>query len=321
MKLLDKLLETYFIIYRYKKGVSIGDHFLMTAILPKIKEKYNRPILVFTAYPDLFLYNPNIYRTINYKNPGQEEKDFLFLNTPFENDTSSGMALLMNNIIKKTNKSEYIHEFNYLWMIKENAHIKKSLVEFYSYGLNIDATNCKPEIYLSEEEKANFLNKFNLPKKYYIIHSGSVTKFKNYNFDDLQKIISKTKDKINWIQIGIEDDERFNDVCFDLSGKLTLRELFVSIYFSDCVLSIHGFQTLIATAFGIKNYCILSDYIYPEQTSYDNIIYIKRNKFHDVVCSICSGWGCGCKCSMKMNWKNEIDPDDIIKILLNDIKQ
>lgn len=320
MKLLDKLLEKYFIIYRYKKGLSIGDHFLMTAILHKIKEKYNRPILVLTRYPDLFLNNPYVHKTINYSNPKNEDIGFLFFGTQFENDSSSGMALLMNTIIKQTHKSEYIHEFNYNWMTKENAHIKKSLVEFYSTGLDIDTTDCKPEIYLSEEEKQKFRKKYDLPKNYYIIHSGSVTKFKNYNFDDLQKVISGTKDKINWIQIGIEDDDRFIDTCLDLCGKISLREMFASIYFCDAVLSIHGFQTLIATAFNKRNYCILSDYIYPEQTPYINIIYIKRKNFHDKICSVCHGWGCGCKFPEKINWKNEIDPNDIVNILLKDIK-
>ena len=320
MKLLDKLLEKYFIIYRYKKGLSIGDHFLMTAILPKIKEKYNRPILVFTRYPYLFLNNQYAHKTINYSNPRNEDIDFLFSGTIFEENISSGMALLMNAIVKQTNKSKYIHEFNYNWMTKENAHIKKSLVEFYSYGLDIDTTDCKPEIYLSEEEKQQFQKKYDLPKKYYIIHSGSVTLFKNCKLETLDEVVNKTKDKINWIQIGIDDDERIDGVCLDLCGKLNLRELFLSIFYCNTVLSIHGFQTLIATAFNKKNYCILSDYIYPEQTPYDNIAYFKRDNFYNLPCTICGGWGCGCKCPEKINWKNEIDPEMISQLLLNDIK-
>jgi ADP-heptose:LPS heptosyltransferase len=319
MKLLDKLLEKYFIIYRYKKGISIGDHFLMTAILPKIKEKYNRPILVFTRYPDLFFNNPYVYKTINYENLRKEDIEFLFEETIFKNESKSGIALLMNNIIKQTSKSEYIHEFNFDWMTKENAHIRKSLVEFYSHGLNIDTTNCKPEIYLSEEEKQNFLQKFNLPKNYYIIHSGSVTLFKNCKLETLNEVVAKTKNIINWIQIGINNDDKIEGVCLDLCGKLNLREFFLSIYYCDVVLSIHGFQTLITAAFDKKNYCILSDYIHKDFVSYKNIIYIQRKNYHSSVCTICSSWGCGCKCPMKMNWKNGINPSNIVKILLENI--
>jgi hypothetical protein len=232
MILLNKLLEQYFIIYRYKKRVSIGDHLLMSSVFQKIKEKYKRPILVFTIYPDLFLNNPHIFMTINYQNPLQENIDFLFKNTIFENDPNSGMSLLLNKILKT--KNQYIHEFDYPWMESQNSHIKKSLVEFYSIKLDIDAKLCKPEIYLSEDEKNNFQNKFNI-KNYYLIHSESITKWKNFDVNKLQEIITKTKDKINWIQIGLESDFRFKDVVQDLCGKLNLRELFCCIYYCDAI--------------------------------------------------------------------------------------
>lgn len=312
--MINKILDNYFILYRYKKRVSIGDHLLMTSVLSQIKEKYNRPILVFTIYPDLFLNNPNIYMTINYKNPTKENIIFLFANTIYEQNYDDGISVLMRKIIKT--KSEYIYEFDYDWMTVKNSHIKKSLVEFYSIGLNltIEPKSCKPEIYLSEEEKEKFRNKFKI-QNYYLIHSESVTKWKNFDVNKLQQIISITKDKINWIQIGLEQDFRFVDTIYDLCGELTLRELFCCIYYCDAILSIHGIQTLIATAFNKKNYCIISDYQYPEQTPYDNIVVIRRQNYHDLPCSICKCWGCGCKCEFKKFWKEELKVDDIIKYL------
>lgn len=312
MSIFNALLEQYFIIYRYKKRISIGDHLLMTSVFQKIKEKYQKPILVFTIYPELFYNNPHIFMTINYQNPSQKNTDFLFKNTIYEKDPNSGILLLLNKILKS--KSKYVYEFDYPWMEKQNSHIKKSLIEFYSTGLEINAKLCKPEIYLSDGEKINFQKKFNI-KNYYLIHSESVTKWKNYDVNKLQEIITKTKEKINWIQVGLDSDFEFKDTVEDLRGKLNLRELFCCINYCDAILSIRGIQTLIAVAFNKKNYCIISDYQYPEQTPYDNIIVIQRTNAHNNPCSLCNCWGCGCKCPFKFNWKNYLSSDDIIKYL------
>ena len=319
MILLNRLLDRYFIIFRHT--LAIGDQLLITAILPKIKEKYKRPIIVFTNYTELFENNPYIFKIINHKNISQDDAHFLFYDTQYEKEYMLGIGLLMNQIIKQRTVSEHIHEFAYPWMKPENAHMKKSIVDFFSTGLNIDTTNCLPEIYLSEQEKIIFLEKYKMPNNYYLIHSEGIksTKFKEYDVDKLQQIIFDTNNKINWVQIGTVSDKRLDGTKFDLCGILNLRELFACFYYSDKVLSIHGLQSIIATAFNKKNYCILTDYLYPEQTPYKNIKYITRKNFHIDPCSICKGWYCGCNCKYKRNWKNDIDVNDIIQLLLNDL--
>lgn len=159
-----------------------------------------------------------------------------------------------------------------------------------------------------------------MPEKYFLIHSEGIktTKFKEYDFDKFQEIVSLTKDKINWIQTGVKSDKRFNSVKQDLCGKLSLREFFVCFYYCHTVPSIHGLQSLIATCFNKKNYCIMTDYLYKEQTPYSNIHFITRENYHEEPCSICKGWYCGCNCPYKRNWKNEIQVKDIVNILLND---
>jgi ADP-heptose:LPS heptosyltransferase len=314
---MNDILDKYFIIYRNTD--SIGDQLLISAILEKVKEKYNKPIILFITHPELFFNNPFIYKVINYKKLTRDDIYFLFKDTIYENDHQTGILLLMNKI-RKT-KSEYICEFAFPWMNKKNAHIKKSLVEFYSQKLNIQTFGTKPELYLTEIEKKCFKEKFNLPQNYYLIHSEGIreTEFKNYGVEKMRKIIDLTKDKINWIQIGLENDRKLNGTKFNLSGKLNLRELFCCVYYCGAMLSIHGFQTLIASAFNKKNYCIISDYQYQEQTPYDNIIYIKRDNFHNEPCDICYAWYCGCKKSKKFGWQNDIKPEYIASIILNDI--
>lgn len=54
------------------KGVviegGIGKHILFSAILPKLKEKYQKVILV-SAHPDVFLGNPNVWRNFHFAHP------------------------------------------------------------------------------------------------------------------------------------------------------------------------------------------------------------------------------------------------------------
>ena len=92
MFLLNRLLEKYFIIFRHTQA--IGDQLLITAVLPKIKEKYNRDILVFTIYPKLFLNNPYVFKAINYKNISEKDAKFLFYDTQYEKEYNLGIGLL-----------------------------------------------------------------------------------------------------------------------------------------------------------------------------------------------------------------------------------
>lgn len=57
----------------------------------------------------------------------------------------------MNAIIKERKTNKYIHEFAFPWMKPQNAHFKKSIVDFFSTGLDIETQDCLPEIYLTEE--------------------------------------------------------------------------------------------------------------------------------------------------------------------------
>lgn len=312
--MMNEIFEKYFIIYRNTD--SIGDQLLISAILKKITEKYNRPIILFITHPELFDNNPYVYKSINYKNLSEEDKIFLFKDTIYENNSELGIVLLMNKIRKS--KSEFVCEFAFQWMHKKNANIKKSLVEFYSSKLNIDTHGLIPEIYLSNEEKNDFLHKFHLPENYYVIQSEGIkeTEFKNYGVGNMQKIVDMTKDKIKWVQIGTNDNRKLNNV-IDLAGKLNLREMCCCINFCEKALSIHGLYTLIATSFNKINFCIISDYQYSEQTPYDNIIFIKRNNFHNDTCNICNGWYCGCKNSIKYGWQNDIKPEHVVDIILN----
>lgn len=317
--MMNNIFDNCFIIYRNTD--SIGDQLLISAVLEKVKEKYKKPIILFITHLELFFNNPHVDRVINYKKLSQEDIIFLFKDTIYENDHQTGIVLLMNKIRKA--KSEYICEFAFPWMVKKNSHMKKSLVEFYSQKLNIETHGTKPTIYLDEDEKNNFKEKFSLPQNYYIIHSEGIkeTEFKNYGVEKMQKIIDLTRCKINWVQIGLENDKKLNETALNLSGKLNLMELFCCVYYSEAILSIQGLYTLIAVAFSKKNICIKNDYEYLELTPYNNIIYMKRDNYHDEPCDNCEAWYCGCKKSKKNGWQNDIKPEYIANIITNDCKK
>jgi ADP-heptose:LPS heptosyltransferase len=287
--------DKYVIIFR--KGMAIGDQLCMSAIIKKVKEFYNKKVIVFTSYPDLFKFNPEIYKVINYND----------LEKPIRN-------------IIRSNKN--IINFYSNWTINKE---KKSLIDHHSSSLkNISFKNCKPKIFLEDNEIDNFNKKFNLPINYYLIISQAKNinfKIKEFGFNNYQYIINKTNQKINWVQTGVLSDRVLNNTNLNLCGKTTLRELFILVSKSSAVFCSEGFLTHVCAAFNIKNYCITSDFIYPELTPYPNKITIQRNNSHQEVCSYCKKWyngkGCFAKCPEKKNWLKDINIDKIVDLLLS----
>lgn len=287
--------DEYIIIFR--KGMAIGDQLCISAIIKKIKEFYNKKIIVITSYPDLFKFNTDIFEIINYNKLGKSARN-----------------------IARSNKN--IINFSSNWTILNE---KKSLIEHHSNSLkNISFKNCKPKIFLDNNEIDQFNKKFRLPDNYYLIISQAKKinmKLKDFGFNNYQYIIDKTKEKINWVQTGIPSDKILNNTKLNLCGKTTLRELFILVSKSSAVFCSEGFLTHVCAAFNIKNYCITSDFIYPELTPYLNKITIQRDNPHQEVCSFCKKWyngrECIAKCPEKKNWLKDINIDKIVDLLLN----
>lgn len=285
----------------FRKGMAIGDQLCMSAIIKKVKEFYNKKVIVFTSYPDLFKFNPEIYKVINYND----------LKKPIRN-------------IIRSNKN--IINFNSNWRMNEE---KKSLIDHHSSSLkNISLKNCKPKIFLDDNEIDKFNKKFRLPDNYYLIISQvgglnvrKISRLKEFGFNNYQYIIDKTKDKINWVQTGVSSDRVLNNTKLNLCGKTNLRELFILVSKASAVFCSEGFLTHICAAFNVKNYCITSDFIYPELTPYPNKITIQRNNSHQEVCSYCKKWynGRHCieKCPEKRSWLRDININKIVEFLLS----
>lgn len=309
-------LDDYFVIYR--KTDSIGDQLLISAVLQKIKNKYKKLIMIMVSHVELFYNNPYVDKLVNIKNPSNNDILFLFKNTQYEYDWQTGITLLINKLRKKG--IPFFHDFSFPWMNKKNAHIKKSLVEFYSNGLDIDTADCLPQLYFSNDEHSQFKKKFKLPLIYYVTHSGGIdeTKFKQYGSDKIQQIINMTNTHITWVQVGSNNDDELTGTYINLSNKLTIRELCLVIYYCQKVLSIHGVHALIATCFNKINYCIVGDYAFSEQIPYNNIIIIKRPNFDNNPCLLCGGWYCGCVTREKYNWQNDISTTYVAKLILEE---
>lgn len=289
--------DKYQIIFR--KGMAIGDHLCMTAVIKKIKNYLNKEIIIITSYPDIFLNNNQIYDVIDYN------------------------KLQKNDRIKIRNNKNLI-SFNNDWTISNE---KKSLIEHHINNFkDLSFKNCLPEIYLDKNEISEFENKFTIPNNYYLIISQAKknnSKVKEFGIKNYQYIIDKTKDKINWVQVGIQSDLILNNTKLNLCGKTNFRELFILVSKASGVFCSEGFLTHICAAFNIKNYCITSDFIYPELTPYPTKIVIQRKNSHQEVCSYCKKWyngrGCPSKCPEKKNWLKDINIDNIVKLLIDNI--
>ena len=260
----------------FRKGIAIGDQLCMSAIIEKVKEFYNKKIIIITSYPDLFKYNPNIYKIINYNN-------------------------LEKSIRLKIRANKNIIHFSFDWSVSKE---RKSLIEHHAINVkNISFKDCPPKIYIRENEIIEFEKKFTLPTQYYLIISQTKNKtpsiIKDFGFNNYQYIIDKTKDKINWVQTGVSSDRVLNNTKLNLCGKTSLRELFILVSKASAVFCSEGFLTHICAAFNVKNYCITSDFIYPELTPYPNKITIQRNNSHQEVCSYCKKWYNGKECFAK----------------------
>jgi ADP-heptose:LPS heptosyltransferase len=291
---MEILLDKYFILYR--KGIAIGDQFCMSAILPLIYNTYNRKIIVFTVYPELFKNNPYIEKVYNYRTCPWEMK-----------------AIFAK--IKITNH-KYIHKFYYNWQLPDPRRLK--LIQWFSIGLPFDTSNCKPELYVDKEEENELNNKIKLPNKYYVIHSQGKKKNynKDYGLDRIQYIVDKTS-HINWVQVGVNDDSKLSgDNVYNICGLLSLRELCVVIKNAKTILCMEGLLVHIAASFNVKCLCVTSDYVYPELTAYENVTHITRKNRHNDVCSKCNQWLCSCKYTEKYKWAKDIDPDSIVKLLI-----
>lgn len=110
----------------------IGKHIMATSFIKWVNEKFPKSkITVVSAFPDIFEYNPRIYRNIHLSQP------YLFEDYIKGKDYRTGEPYKLYEFYRETDK--------------------KHVMELYpkAYGFNEINENPESEIYLSKGEKAN----------------------------------------------------------------------------------------------------------------------------------------------------------------------
>lgn len=248
--ILNKL--NIFIIYRF--GNAIGDQLCMTAIVENLSDINGQKVIVFSNYPEIFKNNPKI----------------------FKNYTLNGRSPLMKKLIislLKIVQGTQIEEFCFpstknggLEEYMKTSQAKISLIEAHSlhFTKKLYLKNAKPKIYFSDDELNILAQKFDeLPKKFAIIQPIGKTTYtpnKEWGFEKYQTIIHNTKDKILWVQIGLDNDLLLKGVV-DFRGKTkTLRELSYIIKNADFVLSNEGLLNHMAASVDTKSFVVFSGF-------------------------------------------------------------
>lgn len=168
----------------------LGKNIMATAVLKALKKKYNNAnIHVVTPYPDVFLNNPNVFKTHNASNLGDVYDHYL-----------------KDNKYKLFVSDPYKH---HLFLNKEKHLIK---VWCESFGLKYAGET--PEIFISQPEIDYYLPFYNkLDKPILAIHPNGGPKNQSFNYawsrdipePIVNRLVSEFKDEYAIVHIKRED--------------------------------------------------------------------------------------------------------------------
>jgi ADP-heptose:LPS heptosyltransferase len=171
----------------------LGKSIMATAVLKAIKKQYKKAnIMVSTAYPDVFINNPNVNKIITQGNSSGMYRDYVqnkdakvFISDPYST-------------------SDYITESNHLIQIWCEM-----------FGVKYDGE--MPEMFLSKAEKQYFEPFYRLDKPIMAIqpHGGAVNQPLKYSWTRdipapiMEKIIERYKDEYAIIHIKRDDQIQY----------------------------------------------------------------------------------------------------------------
>ena len=214
------------VIFQINGG--IGKCVAATAVCEAIHKNYpNDDLIVISGYPDVFLNNPNIYRTFNY----------------------GGMSYFYDDYIENKDIKIMAHDpYLETSFIKQDEHLIKIWCEMY--GLLYD--NEQPKIYLTARETKFFETKYTTDKPILLLQTngGSQTEYKYSWARDIPrstviKVIDEFKKDFTILHIKREDQLSF-DGALPISDNF--RSLCVLISISQKRLFIDSFAQHTAAA-------------------------------------------------------------------------
>lgn len=269
------LLERTKIIVLYRLGKAIGDQTAMTSVIAQMHSESGYKFIIFSTFPDIFKYNPNVLLNINYNKIPRGLKKITFL--------------LLKALDKKNVYSFSLRDDTRTY----TEHLKQTKSIEHLVTINArNITNIKnkekvypTQLFLSEKEINGFRDKFPF-NNYSIIQSvgkTTYTNIKEWGALKYQEVVKNTP-QINWIQLGSLEDPLLTGV-IDLRGKTNLRELFYLISKSNFVLANEGLFNHIAAAFNTKSFVVFSGFTPISYVKYSSTIPISKEP--QVSCAPC----------------------------------
>ena len=246
-------------------GGGMGKMICVTALLPKMQEKYGDIILV-NPYPEVFMYNPHLYRNLTY------HEKYLY--------------------------EDYVQDVNVIsgepYLTKEYRFERKHLIEAYCkvFDLEYSATTL-PEIYLSPEEET-FGQGHASQGDYILMHvtggtsyyspqnaNNKPVKSRDWDIPIAQEFVTAFKKKypnIRVVQVALQTEPQLKDV---IVTNLPSRMIFPLVKYAKTFVSIDGFVGHVSAAFNKKG-VVLWGGTDPKRLSYPH----NTNMVLDYKCSL-----------------------------------
>jgi len=301
---LNSLLAKLKYIFIFRFGDGIGDQLCMLALAEELKKKTGKNIIVFTDRPELFYDSPYFKKVVNvnrektigeviYKMLHRMEGESIF---HFAYKKREGLSL-----------EEYMRK----------TQNKISLIELHSlhFGLDIDYASLKPTLYFDSDDLNSVSAKIKKNGNYAIVNpcsKKSYTPNRDWGFDNFQKVIDYTKHKIQWIQVGLENETLLENVV-DMRGKTsTLKELALWIKYAEFVLCNEGMYNHMAAAVSTRAYTVFEGFHPKEIALYETTSPLVQKTLPD--CAYC--WLLTPCPFDRLHCFDHIDPREVAEIIL-----
>lgn len=280
-KILKKL--NFFIIWR--SGKAIGDQVLMAGFAKLLESKFNSKIIVITNYPSLLNLSPWIKYCVSPK----KIKLFYFLYYLLK--LSEGERIIEYNFpYKSFGYKSHLEAYSSgfyenigtppIWHSHVANRFESNFFDNFKGGLEKSNNNIRANLLINGIRRKHINFKIGIINP---IGKDTFTRAKIYGFQNYQRIINSTSNKIKWIQVGKKDDDTLQNIYLDLKGN-SLDFLVDIISLSDLVLSDEGLINHIAGSFPkVNSYVIFSGFCPEIYYSYQNTITIGKPKNLDKI--------------------------------------
>jgi hypothetical protein len=211
-----------------------GKNIAATAVIKSIKAHYpDRKLIVVSAWPEVFIHNPNIHRVYKFGNIPYFYDDYI---------NKKDSAIL---------RMEPYHSGELLYK-------RKSLAEIWCDVFNIPCIDKQPEIFLTERELIFTKNKLQKEGPILIVQSSGGAEQQGHPYSwsrDLpptfaQDVVNAVKDKFNKVLHIRRDNQPAIEGTIQVSDNF--RNLFCYIALSDKFLAIDSFMQHACAAFNKK---------------------------------------------------------------------